>query len=61
MGEVSSFVQSDIEGYVHIPKPNMEEKLIGMIEKLTIKVIILVNPGQVPTKPHCHRHISVRQ
>ena len=50
MGEVSSFVQSDIEGYVHIPKPNMEEKLIGMIEKLTIKVDNLSKPSTSSNK-----------
>ena len=36
--KVSSFVQSGIEGYVDIPKPNMEEKFVSMIERLTIKV-----------------------
>ena len=47
--KVSSFVQSGIEGYVDIPKPNMEEKFVSMIERLTIKVDNLSKPHKFST------------
>ncbi|CAB3982584.1 Hypothetical predicted protein [Paramuricea clavata] len=64
MGEVSSFVQSDIEGYVQIPKPNMEEKLVGMIEKLTIKVDNLSKPSTSSNKaslPSSHFSETIKE
>lgn len=51
-GKVSSFVQSGIEGYVHIPKPNTEEKLVSMIEKLTKKVDDLGTKSSTSSKIH---------